>query len=97
MKIKLAFQLHTIGDENIAIPSADTIKDFNGMVRLNKTGAFLWNELQSDCTEQQLVLALLEKYNINQDTASNCLKNFIEQMNTSNFLDYSVPNTMTSK
>ena len=42
MKIKSGFVLEEVGGSYLAVAVGDRANSFNGMVRLNSTGAFIW-------------------------------------------------------
>ena len=54
----------------LAVPVGETSKHFHGMIRLNETGAFLWKLMaEKDCTEADLVDALLAEYEVSREIA----------------------------
>lgn len=78
MKIKSGFICRKIAGENIVIPMGDNIANFNGIIKLNKSAAFLWNILQEDRTKHDLIEALIEKYKINKELALKDVEKFID-------------------
>ena len=55
MKIKDGFVLEKVGGEYLAVAVGELADSFNGMVRLNETGAFLWNLLtEAEYTREEL-------------------------------------------
>ena len=62
MKIKNGFMLYEVAGSYVVVPAGNETLDFNGMVTLNETGAFLWKQLEQACTQEQLVQALLQEY-----------------------------------
>ena len=61
MKIKSGFVLEEVGGEFLAVAVGELADSFNGMVRLNNTGAFLWNLLtEGDYTRDELCVKLAE-------------------------------------
>ena len=55
MKIKSGFVLEEVGGDYLAVAVGELADTFNGMVRLNETGAFLWNLLcEADYTRDEL-------------------------------------------
>lgn len=60
MKIKPGFILRQLGGENVVVPIGAVGETFNGMIRLNETGALLWQELIDGAEEDQLVQKLLD-------------------------------------
>lgn len=67
MKLKEGFVLRNIGDSTVVVPVGAQTVDFRCIITLNDTGAFLWQQLQEDKTEEALVEALLAEYEV--DTA----------------------------
>ena len=79
MKIKEGFVLQELVDECIVVPIGDEADRIHGVIKLNETGAFLWNLLaQKDQTEQDLVDEITGKYSADPDTAKGDVADFIE-------------------
>ena len=55
MQIKPGFAMRKIAGSNIVVPVGAAASDFNGMITLNDTGAFLWNCFLQPTTEAQVV------------------------------------------
>ena len=71
MRINSDFTIQKVGSAYVAVPVGETSKTFHGMVRLNGTGAFVWNLMaEKDCTEDDLVEALLATYEVDRETAA---------------------------
>lgn len=87
MKIKSGFLLRKVGEQNIVVAIGDESRDFNGIIRLNKTGRFLWEKLQNTTTENELVSAMLLEYNIDEATAKNDTAEFLESLKEANLLE----------
>ncbi len=81
MQINKDFTIQKVGSSYVAVPVGETSKHFHGMVRLNETGAFLWNKMaEKDCTEEELVEAILEEYEIDRETATADVHRIVEQL-----------------
>ena len=87
MKIKNGFVIRSVGGENVVVPVGEMSKEFHGMITLNETGAFLWEKLSEGATEEQLVDALLENYEVDKALASTDVKAFITKLSDNNLLD----------
>ena len=59
MRISDQFILRQIAGEYIIIPTGQTTLKFNGMITVNEQGAFLWEALKEEITEDALVDAVL--------------------------------------
>lgn len=71
MKIKSGFVVQKVGGSYLAVAVGKRADDFNAMIRMNSTGAFLWDLLSSkDMTEEELVSALVSEYSITEELAA---------------------------
>ena len=87
MKIKDGFVLRTVGDNSVVIALGERAKEFNAMISLNEVGAFLWKQLENGAEEQGLVLALLNKYEVDEEIAKKDVKKFVEKLQEAELLD----------
>ena len=71
-----------IAGEYILVPTGSAALKIHGMINLSESGYLLWNKLQSDCTEEELVDAILEEYEIDRETATEDMRIFLEKMNS---------------
>ncbi|MFA5011881.1 MAG: PqqD family protein [Ignavibacteria bacterium] len=77
MKRKENFVIQNIGDEHILVPTAMEVVNLNGILVLNNTAKFLWEELSTEKSSEQLIEALIEKFDVDEEKASKDLNNFI--------------------
>ncbi len=87
MKIKEGFILREVADSQIVVPVGAASENFNGMVTLNSTGAFIWKQLQTDTDEETVINALLETYEIEEEQAKKDVRLFLAKMKDNNLLD----------
>ncbi len=87
MKIKNGFLLRQVGEQNVVVAVGEESRDFNGIIRLNNTGRFLWEKLQKDISEKDLVSAMLLEYDIDEATAKNDTADFINSLKEANLLE----------
>lgn len=80
MRIEKEFILREIAGEHIIVPTGDTVLQFNGMITVNDLGLVLWELLQNDITEDEMVEKVLEEYEIDEKTARNDIQEFIESL-----------------
>ncbi len=77
MKIKEGFMLKTVADSFVVVPTGANIVDFSAMITLNETGAFLWEALKNDVTEEDLTSALMSEYEVDEKTAGEDVAEFV--------------------
>ena len=86
MKIKEGFILREVAGNYIVVAVGSAVKTFNGVINLNKTGAFLWEILQKGTEKEDLVKALLEAYEVDEQTARNDVDMFIDRLQQANLI-----------
>lgn len=82
MKIKEGFILRNVAGSNIVVPFGDRCMDFNGMITLNETGAFIWKQLENDVEEADIVKAILAEYDagVDEALATQCVRDFVAKL-----------------
>ena len=69
MHVTPGFVVRKIASETIAIPAGAAARALSGLLALNGSGEFLFGLLQTEQTEDSLVQAMLDTYEIDPDTA----------------------------
>lgn len=87
MKIKKGFILRNVAGNNVVVPVGEATIDFNGMMSLNETGAFLFEKMIEGTTKEQLIEQLMSQYEIDADTAKNDVEEFIEKVKKENLFE----------
>ena len=59
MKIKDGFILRNVAGNNVVVPIGQATIDFNGMISLNDTGAFIFEQMLNEITRDELVQAVI--------------------------------------
>ncbi|MDO4586558.1 MAG: PqqD family protein [Planctomycetia bacterium] len=86
MKIKENFILRNVAGSFVVVPTGKATVDFSGMITLNETGVFLWKQLETDQTKDELVSALLKEYDVDETTAQNDIEAFLKILEENNLL-----------
>lgn len=81
MKISEDFVLRQVADTWVVLPLKTDTVDFNGMIRLNGSGAVLWKCLEQGATREELVQALTSQYEVSREEAARDVDEFIETLN----------------
>lgn len=81
MKLKPNFELRCICGENVVIPHGIENVNFDSIIHLNETGAFLWKEAQKgDFTVESLTAALTNEYEVGEDVAKADVAAFVAKL-----------------
>lgn len=80
MKIKNDFVVKEISDSIVVIPVGSQVMDFNGMIKVNETGSFLFNLLKNNVTEEELVKSLISEYDVSENIAKQDVAKFLKKL-----------------
>ena len=80
MKIKDGFIIREVAGNFIVVAVGSAVKQFNGVITLNETGAILWKKLQEGCEKQDLIEVILNEYEVSEDVAEKDVASFIEKL-----------------
>lgn len=86
MKLKNGFIMRTIAGKDIILPSGDEL-NLNAMITLNETGKFIWQHLEQETTEEQIVNDILTVYDVSREDAAKCVNEFIEKLRSYDFIE----------
>ncbi len=87
MKIKEDFILRKVADSYVVVPVNNMSLDFNGIINLNETGAFLFELLQNGADREELISKLLDKYEVTEQKAEKDIDLFIEKVKGADILE----------
>ncbi len=87
MKTKSGFILRALGDNYIIVPVGPEAQRFNGIIKINETGKLIWEMLEKTATEEQLIDAMTEKFEIDRECAAKDVRLFVEKAAKANLID----------
>jgi len=87
MRVKDGFILRKVGKQYVVVATGEVSKQFNGMIRLDESGAYAFELLKKDISEQELLRALAEKYSMEEAALIQDVKHFLEVLKEENALD----------
>lgn len=86
MKIKDGFILRQVGGQNVVVAVGTASQSFSGIIRLNETGTFIWRQLATDKTEDELCTALLSEYELSEEKAQEDVSAFVQRLKEAGLL-----------
>lgn len=87
MKIKEDFILRKVADSYVVVPVNNMSLDFNGIINLNETGAFLFNLMQNGANREELISKMLDEYEVTEQKAEKDFDLFIEKVKGADILE----------
>ncbi len=79
MKIKNGFTLRSVAGSYIVMNLGGEL-NFNGMITLNETGAFIWKGIEDGKSPEEIAKTISEEYEIDFQTALNDTQGIITKM-----------------
>ncbi|MBQ7794590.1 MAG: PqqD family protein [Clostridia bacterium] len=87
MKTKEGFMLRNVAGKDIVVAVGAASMDFNGLISLNETGAFIWKLLEKGADYDTLLKAMLEEYDIDEQTAKEGIDKFLESVRKADLIE----------
>ncbi|MBO5929507.1 MAG: PqqD family protein [Clostridia bacterium] len=87
MRIKDNFVLRELCGNYVVVAVGEQTLNFKGLVKLNETGAFLWQKLAAEeISEHELLNALLSEYDVDEATAKTDVREFVTLLQEADLL-----------
>lgn len=80
MKQNPDFILRSVADTKLLVPVGAAAVQFAGMVTVNDTSAWLWEQLRTEQTPETLVSAMLTRYDVDEETARRDVEQFVASL-----------------
>lgn len=87
MKVKEGFIVKKVIDDYVVVPVGDNFMDFSSIINLNETGAFLWECLKEDVTEQKLAEMLAKEYETDVSEVKDDMKEFVKSLSDAGLIE----------
>ncbi|MDO4487936.1 MAG: PqqD family protein [Eubacteriales bacterium] len=81
MKIKKGIFMRPSGDGAFIVGIGEAAKALNGMIKLNDTGMWLFDEIKKECSKEELLAAMKERYEgVDEDVLKADLEAFLSML-----------------
>lgn len=64
MKLKYNFIVNDVAGKKVAVAVGEDLSNFNGFIKMDENGAFIFNLLKNDVTEDEIISALVEEFGV---------------------------------
>ena len=87
MKLKYNFVINEVAGETVAVSVGNESGEFNGYIKLNKTGAFIFNQLKKDVTREDIIKNLMTEYpDASENDATESVDELLEKLSKAELL-----------
>ncbi len=88
MKLKYNFVTSVVADKTVAVAVGNGLGKKNGIIKMNETGAFIFNMLKKDVTKEEIVDALMAEYEgANEKEIISAVENFLKILKKNGILE----------
>ncbi|MBR5272945.1 MAG: PqqD family protein [Clostridia bacterium] len=87
MKIKDGYLIREIAGAYVVVPAGEQVVEFNGLMTLNETAAFIWNIFVDGADEDAVVAKMLDEYDVDEEKAREDVKKVIELLKSYNVFE----------
>ena len=87
MKINKDYVLRNVAGESIVVPTGEASQKINGMMTLNETAAFLWENVEKVQTEEDLVKLLLDEFEVEKEIAVKDVSDFVRELTAAGIIE----------
>ena len=79
--------LRNVVGEYMVMPTGENIDSFGGTAVLNEVSAFVFKKLENAVSREDLLIALLNEYDVDRETAEKDLDNLLERFDQLGLLE----------
>ena len=87
MKLHGEFVLRQIVDETVAVPVGQTSLEFNGMILLNDVSKVIWQTLEKNTTQEEILAAVTDAFAVSPEEAKADIQEFLDKLRHLQLLD----------
>ena len=87
MKIKEGYILRSVAGNHIVVGVGAASVDFNGMININETGAFLWKIFENGASIDEAAELMIKEYDIDIETAKADVTAFVEKLEAADLIE----------
>ncbi|MBR0463696.1 MAG: PqqD family protein [Clostridia bacterium] len=87
MKLKYSFETVDMGEEIISVPVGEGVEKIHGILKHNKEGQEILEQLEEDTTEEQIVDVLASKYENDRETLAAYVHRTVETLRNAGLIE----------
>ena len=88
MKLKYNFVTNEVADKIVAVAVGEDLEKFGGFIKMNDVGAYIFNMLKNDVTEDEIVAAMLKDYeDATEQEVRETVKEFTDKLKAENVIE----------
>jgi len=87
MKLKYKFVVRSVAGQSVALAIGDENKHFNGMIKLNSVGEFIFKLLENDIDTDGIVEQITTVYDVTPEKARESVESYLMVLRKNDLLE----------
>lgn len=87
MKLRYKFVTRNVAGQTVALAVGNENAKFNGMIKINSVGEFIFKLLENDISFDEIVSKITDEYDVNTDDAKKSLEDYLNVLRENNLLE----------
>ena len=87
MKLKYNFIVRDVAGQSVALAVGDDNKYFNGMIKLNSVGEFIFKLLENDIDMDSILQRITEAYDVSAEEAKKSVEKYLDILRQNDLLE----------
>lgn len=87
MKLHGEFVVRQVMDQVVAVPVGQAALEFNGMILLNDVSKVIWQTLEKNTTQEEILAAVTDAFAVSPEEAKADIQEFLDKLRKLQLLD----------
>ena len=79
MRLKMNFEIMELNGHKVAVPGGNGTNEYHGLINLNETGAFIFEQLKEETTEETIVEAMAKEFDAPREQIASGVRKYIAE------------------
>ena len=87
MKLKYKFVVRNVAGQSVALSVGEETTKFNGMIKLNEVGEFIFKLLENDISFDEIINKITSEYEVSEDDAKKSVESYLQILRESQLIE----------
>ena len=87
MKLRGEFVVRRVLDDIVAVPVGESVLRIGGMIMLNEVSRVIWQCLEQDVTEEDILQAVTDAFAVSPEEARADIREFLDKLRAAQLLE----------
>ena len=87
MKLRGEFVVRRVLDDIVAVPVGESVLRVGGMIMLNEVSRVIWQCLEQDVTEEEILKAVTDAFAVSPEEAREDIREFLDKLRKMQLLE----------